>query len=150
MNKISIRPMAAADYDAVSHLWQNTAGVGLSRADSREAITAYLARNPGLSQVAYLEEEGCSLLVGAVLCGHDGRRGLLHHLAVLPEYRRQGIGRALVDCCIKGLAGEGIDKCHLFVFNENEAGQRFWKGNGWKERHELVLMSYTVDDAPLS
>ncbi len=137
-SNVSLRPMLASDYEAVTGLWKASAGVGLSQADSREAIERYLARNPGLSQVAII---GAEILAGAVLCGHDGRRGLLHHLAVHPEFRRLGLARALVERCLQGLAGEGIDKCHLFVFNENQSGREFWLNCGWRERPELVLMS---------
>jgi N-acetylglutamate synthase len=140
----TIRPMVGSDYAAVIALWQATEGVGLSSADSPDAIQRYLDRNPGLSQVALVDAAAGEALVGAVLCGHDGRRGLIHHLAVQPEYRRLGIGRALMACCLQGLASEGIDKCHLFVFNENKDGQAFWQRCGWKTRPELVLMSRNI------
>ena len=74
-------------------------GVGLSDSDSKENIQLYLNRNPGLSLIAEQENE----LVGAILAGHDGRRGYLHHLAVSPDYRRQGIGKLLVNSCLKKL-----------------------------------------------
>jgi putative acetyltransferase len=139
--------MTIADYEAVIALWQASAGVGLSKADSREAIGRYLARNPGLSQVAWVSDEEPSqpVLAGAVLCGHDGRRGFIHHLAVRAENRRGGLGRALVERCLSGLAEEGIDKCHLFVFASNTQGREFWLGCGWRERPELVIMSAEVD-----
>jgi putative acetyltransferase len=143
MGTFSIRPMTIADYVAVIALWQVSEGVGLSRADSREAIARYLDRNPGLSQVASVEEDP-GILAGAVLCGHDGRRGFLHHLAVHPEYRRLGLGSCLVACCLKGLAAERIDKCHLFVFNENSEGKSFWLRCGWYTRPELVTMSMDI------
>jgi N-acetylglutamate synthase len=90
--------------------------------------------------VAYAGSE----LAGTVLAGHDGRRGLLHHLAVKSSHRRHGIGRALVACCLAALKAEGIDKTHLFVFGANESGRAFWKRAGWYERPELVLMSYDM------
>ncbi len=137
-----IRAMTIHDYDAVLALWQSADGVGLSDADSREAIGRYLARNPGLSFTAW---DG-DLLVGAVLCGHDGRRGYVHHLAVRPSYRRQGIGKALASRCLDALAAEGIDKCHLFVFAINADAIAFWKRIGWSQRVDLNVMSqYTVD-----
>jgi len=138
MDNIEIRPMIYSDYEAVLSLWQASEGVGLSAADSYESICRYLDRNPGLSQVA-LNRAG--EVVGAVLCGHDGRRGLLHHLAVRPDYRRQGLGRRLVDSCMAALHADGIDKCHLFVFHENHTGRSFWRSVDWSERPELVLMS---------
>lgn len=139
-----IREMTIQDYDAVIALWQSADGVGLSDADSREAIGRYLARNPGLSFTAW---DG-DLLVGAVLCGHDGRRGYVHHLAVRPSHRRKGIGKALATRCLGALAAEGIDKCHLFVFVVNADAIAFWKRVGWTQRVDLDLMSrYTVDSS---
>ena len=114
----TIRSMTMADYPAVVALWQATEGMGLSRADTPEAIGRYLAgRNPGLSAVAV---SASGEVAGALLCGHDGRRGLLHHLAVHRDYRRRGLGRALVNHCLAGLQNEGIDRCHLLVFTDNQ------------------------------
>jgi N-acetylglutamate synthase len=117
-----------------------TEGLGLGRADTREAIERYLQRNPGMSFTAWDGEA----LVGAVLAGHDGRRGYLHHMAVRPSHRQQGIGRALTACAEQALLAEGIDKAHLFVFSENTAGQAFWQRAGWYTRPELTLMSRDI------
>lgn len=136
-----IRSMEVDDYNAVIALWQSTEGVGLSAADSPEAIARYLKRNPGMSAVA-IGADG--QVIGAVLCGHDGRRGYLHHLAVRPDCRGQGVGRALVDTVLGHLAEEGIDKCHLFVIKTNEIGQAFWEATGWQERTTLLLMSKDI------
>jgi putative acetyltransferase len=129
--------MTVLDYPEVIALWQTSEGVGLSGADTLAAISTYLARNPGHSFVARHQAE----LVGAVLCGHDGRRGYMHHLAVQPAYRRQGIGQALVEHCLARLKAAGIDKCHIFVYSANQAGQAFWNKTGWVLRTNLVLMS---------
>jgi ribosomal protein S18 acetylase RimI-like enzyme len=129
-----------ADYEEVVALWQLTEGMGLSAADSKERIGVYLERNPGLSFVAKVSGE----VVGAVLAGHDGRRGYLHHLAVRSDWRGRGLGRALVERCLEVLRQTGIDKCHLFVYRANQPGQDFWAHEGWKERLELVLMSKDI------
>lgn len=136
-----IREMTIADYDAVLALWQATEGMGLSAADSREAIERYLTRNPGMSFVAVATGAEQSKVVGAVLAGHDGRRGYLHHLAVRSDWRKQGLGEALVERSMVCLRAEGIDKCHLFVFTHNETGRAFWEHIGWTERKTLVIMS---------
>lgn len=134
--------MTIQDYDAVIALWQSADGVGLSSSDSREAIARYLDHNPSLSFTAWDGDE----LVGTVLCGHDGRRGYVHHLAVRPSYWRQGIGKALAARCLAALAAEDIDKCHLFVFAVNADAIAFWKSVGWTQRVDLNVMSqYTVD-----
>lgn len=137
MNKVTIRPMIIQDYAAVLALWLACEGIGLSDADSPENINHYLERNPGHSLVAKVEDQ----IVGAALCGHDGRRGYIHHLAVHPKCRRQGIGQELVIHCLSALRQAGIQKCHLFVFGENRNGRTFWQDFGWTERTELVLMS---------
>lgn len=139
---ICIEEMTIAHYEQVLTLWRHSEGVGLSAADGREAIARYLARNPGLSFVVFADEE----LVGAVLCGHDGRRGFIHHLAVAPPYRRQGLGRRLVQRCLHGLTQIGIEKCHLFVFHENEDAIAFWQAQGWSIRHDITIMSRWIEE----
>jgi len=128
--------MALADYDEVIALWRSTEGIGLSASDERAAVGAYLARNPGMSFVAVAGGR----IVGAVLAGHDGRRGCLHHLAVLPRCRRRGIGGALVGAALARLAAAGIPKCNLFLFDQNADGRVFWQRHGWSSRGDLVVM----------
>jgi ribosomal protein S18 acetylase RimI-like enzyme len=134
---VSIRLMSPEDYDQVVALWRTSDGVGLNEADEREPIAAYLQRNAGLSHVACEDRR----IVGAVLCGHDGRRGYLHHLAVAAPYRRQGIGRELVERCLDALGSQGILRCHIFVFNDNHDGEGFWRKLGWTVRSELKMLT---------
>lgn len=79
-------------------------------------------------------------VIGAVLCGHDGRRGYLHHLAVARKWRRQGVGRALVVACLEKLRSEGIPKCNIFLFASNAQGRAFWRRLGWNVRADLRLV----------
>lgn len=134
---VRILPFTMADYEEVIALWRVSPGVGLSDVDSPAGIAAYLARNPGLSFVARQDGQ----LAGAVLCGNDGRRGYLHHLAVASQYRRQGIGEALVERCLSELKAQGYLKCHIFVYGGNMEGQAFWERVGWKLRTDLMIMS---------
>jgi ribosomal protein S18 acetylase RimI-like enzyme len=132
----SITVMQPDDYDDVLALWQQCEGVGLTPADSRAAVHAFLVRNPGLCLVA---RHGRTI-IGAVLCGHDGRRGYLYHLAVAPQQRRHGLGRAMVEQCLSRLASAGIQKATIFVYGHNDAGQQFWQRVGWKGRTDLVVL----------
>ncbi len=134
---VRFQPMELGDLAEVIQFWQGMEGIGLSESDSYSALSFYLQRNPGLSWVA--RNKGREL-IGAVLCGHDGRRGYLHHLAVARDYRRKGIGRALVERCLSSLRELKILKCNVFLFNQNPEGQGFWKAMGWKGREDLVLM----------
>jgi len=136
----TIREMTMDDYDEAFSLWENTEGVGLNVSDSREAIDSYLDRNPGFSFVAYADGK----LVGTVLCGHDGRRGYLHHLAVDKRYRSEGIGRALVEACLSALGKLDIWKCNVFIYADNDEGKAFWKQNGWFSRDDLDVMQKVV------
>ena len=134
-----IRAFEPSDYAAARALWEATDGVGLSAADEREAICAYLARNPAMSFVAEDPE-----LVGTILCGHDGRRGFIHHLMTASAHRRRGIARALLERGLAVLRREGIDKCHLLVYRSNADGHAFWRRLGAEERLELALFSLTT------
>ena len=135
--KYQIKPMAASDYDAVAALWRNSEGIGLDDdCDSHDGVRRYLERNPNLSFVACDGEK----IIGAVLCGHDGRRGYLHHLAVEKAYRGQGMGKALVNKCIEALAKQRIAKCNIFLYHDNETGRSFWEHNGWVPREDLAVL----------
>ena len=137
---MDILDFTVADYDEVLSLWQASEGIGLGASDTREAIAAFLARNPGL---CFVVREG-GALVGAVLCGHDGRRAYLHHLAVAASHRRRGVGRLLATRCVEALRVLGISRCHLFVFRTNESARAFWKREGWWERDDLWMMTRDV------
>jgi putative acetyltransferase len=132
-----IVPFEITDYDDAVALWRGSEGILLGAADERDAIARYLARNDRMSHVARKDGR----LVGAVLCGTDGRRGFLHHLAVAAPDRREGIGTALVTRALERLVQHGIEKCHLMVTVENADARRFWERLGWKERDDVVLMS---------
>lgn len=133
-------PMTMADYDEVVALWQEAPGIGLSSADGPEAIDIYLQRNPEMSITA---RDG-DILVGAVLCGHDGRRGFIHHLAVAQSHYQRGIGKILINRCLDLLAGQGIEKAHIFVYGDNRQAIGFWERIGWSKRHELIIMSHDI------
>lgn len=134
---MEIRSMKIEDYDEIFSMWQITSKRALCEADSRDNIERYLLRNEGMSQVAV--ENG--RIIGTVLAGHDGRRGFIHHMAVLPEYRRKHIGNALATEAIKKIAEDGIDKTHIFCYQDNLTGQGFWTSLGFKKRGDLFVYS---------
>ncbi len=136
-----ISPLTLDVYENVMTLWKESEGIGLSGADSKESLRFYLERNPKLSLVA-MDENG--MLVGAILCGHDGRRGYIHHLAVRSDCRRQGIGRKLVEEVLSRLRAQGIQKCHLFIFNDNVSAIAFWKSLGWIPRTDISIISKEI------
>ncbi|GHU70027.1 N-acetyltransferase [Clostridia bacterium] len=133
--------MIAADIPDVIQLWYDTPGMGLNDADdSPESIRRFIDSNPTTCFVA--EED--SLLIGCVLCGHDGRRATIYHLAVHPDARRQGVGRKLVDACMSAMSDENITKARLYVFATNETGNAFWESIGFTARDDLVLRNKNI------
>ena len=130
-----IRIMTPDDYDAVRACWMACAGMGLNTVDdSREGTTRYLTRNPHTCFVS----EQYGTITGAILAGHDGRRGYIYHTAVNPTHRHQGIGTALVNAALHALANEGIIKVALVVFSRNDAGNTFWERLGFTARGDLT------------
>lgn len=138
---MNIRTMTIDDYDKVYDLWINTPGMGLNSADdSRDGIGRFLSRNPSTCFVA--EEDG--RIVGAIMAGHDGRRGYIYHTAVLPQYRRRGIARRLVESAMSALESDGINKAALVVFGRNETGNGFWESMGYISRDDLVYRNKNI------
>lgn len=137
---LTIREMTIADYAAVVEILRHTTGVHLREADAPARTERYLQRNPGFSFVAGMNGN----IIGCVMSGHDGRRGYLQHLAVLPAYRRQGIGRALVSRCLDQLAGAGILKSHIDVLVDDDQAAAFWSKLGWMKRDDICRFSYIV------
>ena len=118
--------MTIADYEEVFALWQITSKRALSKADEKQEIESYLRRSEGMSKVAVVDGK----IVGTVLASHDGRRGFIHHMAVLPDYRRKRIGHELAKSAIEAIKNQGIDKTHIFCYQNNTTGQSFWQDFG--------------------
>jgi ribosomal protein S18 acetylase RimI-like enzyme len=134
-----IRAFAEGDIPAVRALWARCEGLGDGPGDAPEALARFLARNPGLSQVALVD----GVIAGAVLCGTDGRRGFIYRLGVDPAQRRLGIARALVARCRDRLEAAGIVRAMLFVLAESAQARAFWDSVGAKWREKLLL--YSID-----
>jgi ribosomal protein S18 acetylase RimI-like enzyme len=126
--EIQTREFRIEDYQAAIELWNKLEGLDIAEGDDRETILRFLHRNPGLSRVAMDD----AAMVGAVLCGHDGRRGYVYHLAVDPTYRGQGIGRRLIAECLAGLKEAGLERANILVADDNPRGLEFWSSCGWE------------------
>ncbi|MGN1050907.1 MAG: GNAT family N-acetyltransferase [Acutalibacteraceae bacterium] len=137
-----IEEMVIEDYEEIFALWQITSKRALSSSDSRENIEKYLSHNQGMSCVAKFDGK----IIGTVLAGHDGRRGFIHHMAVLPEYRRKGVGSALAKEADKKFKEQGIMKTHIFCYKDNSKGQNFWKNIGFTKRDDIDVFSYVGED----
>lgn len=123
------------DYEKACALWCECEGIDICEGDSREEISNYLARNPGLSRV--VEVDGA--LAGAALCGHDGRRAIIYHLAVAQAFRGHGIGKLLLDDCVRALQTAGIQRAIILVADDNSLGHEFWLRNGWEDIEAFAM-----------
>jgi ribosomal protein S18 acetylase RimI-like enzyme len=135
--RVTTREFVMADYDDAVALWNAVDGIEICEGDSRDEIAEYLRRNPGLSRVA----EADGKIVGAALCGHDGRRGWIYHLAIAPTHRRQKAGQQLLDSCVDGLRNAGLKRAIILVAGDNPGGQRFWLRNGWENIDGAIAMT---------
>jgi ribosomal protein S18 acetylase RimI-like enzyme len=134
---MTTRQFVIADYDDAIALWSGVEGVEICEGDSREEMANYLQRNPGLSRVAEVDGK----IAGVALCGHDGRRGWIYHLAVAEVYRRQNVGKLLLDACVDGLRAAGLERAIILVAGDNPGGQQFWLRNGWEKIDGAIAMT---------
>jgi ribosomal protein S18 acetylase RimI-like enzyme len=140
--RVSIRAFVYPDdYPAVLELWKNAGpGIHLRRSDTPEEIAKKIRRDPDLFLVA----EADAALVGAVLGGFDGRRGMMYHLAVAEAYRGRGIGLALMDELERRLREKGCIRYYLLVTPDNEGAIQFYERHGW-ERMPLYAYGKDID-----
>lgn len=137
-------PMSIDDYEEVYRLWKQIRGFGIrSIDDSRAGVDRFLWRNPGLSVVAENER---GEIVGAILCGEDGRTGCLYHVCVRSDYRKEGIGSAMVARCMYALKERGINKISLIAFTDNDIGNAFWNRIGWTKRSDVNSYDFILND----
>ena len=137
-----VRVMTADDYDEVYALWNSIHGFGIrTMDDSKESIARFLKRNPTTSAVDV--EDG--KIVGAILCGHDGRRACLYHVCVDEKYRMHGIGKKMVQFCCDRLKEEEINKVCLNAFVTNTVGNKFWKKMGWTLRDDMNYYDFALN-----
>jgi len=138
---IVIREMKIDDYDSIRGVWESIPGLKLEEADSRTGIEKYLTLNPNLSYVAISEDK----IIGTVLCGQDGRRGYLQHLCVVDKYRNRGVGSKLLDAAIEQFNVLGLHEIRIFVFKNNEVGNRYWARKGWIVRNDIYVRSLKLE-----
>jgi ribosomal protein S18 acetylase RimI-like enzyme len=135
-DNIKTREFSISDYDGALELWQRAEGLEIAEGDDRASVADFLVRNPGLSRAA---TDG-SAIVGVALCGHDGRRGYIYHLAVDPVYQGGGLGKRLLDECLAGLRRAGLKRALILVASDNARGRKFWRRCGWEEVPGPVVM----------
>ena len=142
VDQFRIRPMQMKDYEKVFQLWLNIQNFSIrSLDDSKEGVERFLERNPETSVVAIMDDK----IVGSILCGHDGRRGCFYHVCVDKDYRRRGIGKAMVAVSMETLRKEKINKVSLIAFTKNDVGNAFWNHIEWTKREDLNYYDFVLN-----
>ena len=145
---IAIRNVTIEDYDKIYELWISTEQS--KRAlnpvdDSRDGIARYLRRNPTTCFLACPAEDP-QRVIGVILTGHDGRRAIIHHMCIHPEYRRHGIARMLLQKAEEALRAEGITKVFGLVFKDNDTANAFWESRGYTARSNLNYRNKSMNE----
>jgi ribosomal protein S18 acetylase RimI-like enzyme len=139
-SNLFIEEMKEKHINDVINLWENTEGISLHEngEDNISGIITFINRNPGLSFIVKnMENE----IVGTLLCGHDGRRGYIHHLAVDNKYRKMGIANEMLNKSLEKLKLLDIKKVALFVLKDNINAQLFYEHNRWKKEDIVDVYS---------
>jgi ribosomal protein S18 acetylase RimI-like enzyme len=126
-----------SDYVSVYQLWQGIErGVHIGRSDTLDEIGKKIGRDPDLFLVA--ESDGA--IIGSVIGGFDGRRGLIYHLAVAASFRGMGVGSRLMDEVEARLRAKGCLKCYLLVTRDNPEAEGYYQRHGWQPMDAVHLL----------
>jgi len=134
--ELTITSLEVTDFAELLTLWKRTEQLNLGLINTEEDLEKYLSRNPALSCVAKCGDK----IIGALLCGHDGLVGYIHHLAVDGEFRRLGVGKTLVTHAVATLETQGISRCNIVISKQNTVGATFWNSLGWLRRSGVCIM----------
>ena len=117
------------DYEEVYDLWENAgSGIHLRRSDEPEEIAKKLQRDPDLFLLAEIDGR----IVGSVMGGFDGRRGMMYHMAVAKPLRHKGIGTILMEALEHRLKEKGCIRYYLLVAKDNTKAVDFYQKRGWE------------------
>ena len=147
---MKIRLVTIEDYDKIYELWCSTeqSKRALNPTDDcKDGIARYLKRNPATCFLAFVTDDDLNeKVIGVILTGHDGRRAIIHHLCIHPDYRRQGIAQMLVQTAEDALKKEGITKIFGLVFKDNDPANAFWESQGYTLRTNLNYRNKSLNE----
>ncbi len=129
-------------YEELVNLWKNNEGIRLSVGDTKDELDKYLKRNRVMSYVCI--DKNQNKIAGSILCGHDGRRGYIYHLAVSKKFRKNNIAKSLIERSLSKLKTSGIRRCILMVDDLNISAKDFWLNAGWRRRTDLEMFSLDI------
>jgi ribosomal protein S18 acetylase RimI-like enzyme len=139
VSPLHVRPVTAADAEAVLALWRVVFPVYDDPAHPQRDPAASLARKLAFGDGLFWLAEHDGRVVGTAMAGYDGHRGWLYSVGVHPEARRSGVGAQLVAEAERALAALGCPKVNLQVFADNASAQEFWQSVGYEQDHVVSL-----------
>ena len=122
--RIYTQPLTAAHIADVAELEKLCFSAPWS-AQSLELLT-----KEGIGTGVVYVENGKVVAYGGMLCVVD--QGQITNIAVHPDYRRHGIGRAIVGALLKYAMDEKFEEVTLEVRKSNEAAQALYRGMGFR------------------
>jgi ribosomal protein S18 acetylase RimI-like enzyme len=137
---IEIRIMKVSDIPASIELWKNMKGLAIRGSDNIRDLSEHVKMNFKHNFVAVIHDQ----LIGTVLGGFDGRRGYIYHMAVHENFRKQNIGKELMDRCFQSFREINVTKCHMMVLKDNTLAQEFYTRIGCELRTEILVFSKTL------
>jgi ribosomal protein S18 acetylase RimI-like enzyme len=127
-----LRTASTTDIGALVAFWREAAENSSRPADSADAVAALLGRDPEAVILAERDSE----LIGSVIAGWDGWRYHLYRLAVRPEWRRRGVGSALLGAAERRLSDLGATRIDAMVLDANDLGQSVWAAGGYRRQDD--------------
>lgn len=140
---MEIRRYVPGDEEAVVRLWQEC---GLTRPwnDPRKDIARKLGEHPELFLVGTAD----GVLMASIMIGYEGHRGWINYLAVAPAFRKQSIGRRLMDEAEQRLTALGCPKLSLMVRSSNAGVVAFYEALGYAQDDVVALGKRLIEDGP--
>lgn len=130
---ILIRAATTSDVDGVLALW-HAAEAEPTHTDDPDSLRRLLGHD--LAALLVAEEEGN--IVGTVIAAWDGWRGSVYRLVVVPDHRRRGLGRDLLERAQSRLVGLGATRLQAIVVETDGQATSFWHSTGWsRQAHRL-------------
>jgi len=143
--RIELRKLRIEDYDNIIECW-NKSGlhIKVKGRESREPLKKEM-QFTGASFIGAFDTEN-GKLVGLAIGNYDGRRGWINRLAVLPEYRNQGIATRLIGRLEEFLKNKGAKVIAALIVTENSTSRRLFEKNGYSINEGIIY--YTKRERP--
>jgi len=135
---IELFVLQPGDFDRIVEIWKES---GLSHRPKGRDQRERIAREIEGDCSVFLGARHDGTIVGVVLGTHDGRKGWINRLAVVPAWRGQGIATKLVREVERRIRAQGIEIVTCLIEDDNEDSMRFFEALGYVEHRECIYYS---------